>query len=175
MILFSILLMMLEMKIIPLFTANDSQQTQIWQVVDDGVMGGLSQGSFSKESNGIVHYSGRVSLENNGGFSSIRYAIEKQDLAAQTHFKLKIKGDGKEFQFRVKGKRNDYFSYMFVFKSSGEWQTISIPFSEMKPVFRGRMLAMNNYDGNSLSEVAFLIGNKKEERFDLWIESISAE
>lgn len=160
---------------ITLFDHKIEGQSQRWQVVDDGVMGGMSQGKYTKESDGAVHYSGSVSLENNGGFSSIRYAVERKELTAQTHFKLRIKGDGKEFQFRVKAKRNDYFSYMYVFKTTGEWQTISIPFNEMKPVFRGRMLAMDNYDGNAISEASFLIGNKKEERFNLYIESISAE
>ena len=43
-----------------------------WLIINDGVMGGLSRGNISmdNESNGI--FWGRVSLENNGGFSLAR-------------------------------------------------------------------------------------------------------
>ena len=43
----------------------------------------------------------------------------------------------------------------------------------MKPRFRGRYLNMDNYDGEEISEIAFLISNKTEEPFQLEIDIIS--
>ena len=42
----------------------------------------------------------------------------------------------------------------------------------MYPSFRGQKLSIPNYDGSSLAEIAFLIGNKEREDFELLIESI---
>ena len=51
-----------------------------WRVVDDGVMGGLSKGNFGVSSGGILTFRGTLSLENNGGFSSIRTEKVKMNL-----------------------------------------------------------------------------------------------
>ncbi|MGS0527822.1 CIA30 family protein [Zobellia nedashkovskayae] len=49
---------------------------------------------------------------------------------------------------------------------------MDFPLVDMYPTFRGRKLDIPNYDGNSIQEVAFLIGNKKAENFKLEIGSI---
>ncbi|MEM1443591.1 MAG: CIA30 family protein, partial [Verrucomicrobiota bacterium] len=40
-----------------------------WSIVNDGVMGGLSKGKVEISKEGIMTFSGTLSLENNGGFS----------------------------------------------------------------------------------------------------------
>ena len=42
----------------------------------------------------------------------------------------------------------------------------------MYPAFRGRKLNAENYPGKQMEMMAFLIGNKKAESFQLEIESI---
>jgi hypothetical protein len=41
--------------------------------------------------------------------------------------------------------------------------------------FRGRTLSMPNYEGTSLEEIAFLIGNKQNEDFQLMIDKIEVK
>jgi hypothetical protein len=86
---------------------------------------------------------------------------------------IKLKGDGKEYQVRVKKDRNDYYSYACNVATTGQWQTIEIPFDKMIPQFRGRQLNMPKFTGEKLEEIALLIGNKKAESFTLQIASIS--
>lgn len=43
-----------------------------WYVVDDGVMGGRSSSSLRSGESGIAVFEGVLSLENNGGFASVR-------------------------------------------------------------------------------------------------------
>jgi hypothetical protein len=62
---------------------------------------------------------------------------------------------------------------VYEFKTTGEWQEIEIPFSEMYPRFRGYRLDIPNYQGESLTEIAFLIGNKVRETFQLEIDYIN--
>jgi hypothetical protein len=143
-----------------------------WRVVDDVVMGGNSNGKFSLDKNGIGVFSGSISLKNNGGFSSLRYRFSKISIASFSKVKIRLKGDGKKYQFRIKKSKNDYHSYITVFKTSKEWQTIEINIPEMYPAFRGRRLNLQNLSSKTIEEIAFLIGNKKEEDFSLEIDKI---
>lgn len=143
-----------------------------WRVVNDGVMGGLSKGKFSINDQGHGNFEGFVSLENNGGFSSVRYRFPLKIIKKYTKVVLRIKGDGKRYQFRVKTSTRDRYSYISYFTTTGDWQTIEIPLSKMYPAFRGRKLDLPNYPGETLNEIAFLIGNKKAESFALEIDYI---
>jgi hypothetical protein len=138
-------------------------------------MGGRSDGNFKINTDGHGEYTGKVSLENNGGFSSLRHYFETLNTQNYSKFVLKIKGDGKAYQFRVKDQRVHRYSYIFKFNTSTDWQTIEIPFSEMYASFRGNRLNIPNFKGGQMEEIAFLIGNKKEQNFKLLIDSISIE
>jgi NADH dehydrogenase [ubiquinone] 1 alpha subcomplex assembly factor 1 len=155
-----------------IFDFNKESTISDWKIVDDVVMGGRSNGSFTLNNDGHGEFSGVISLDNNGGFSSVRYRFKENDVANYSTFILKIKGDGKKYQFRVKSTTNDYHSYIYVIQTDNTWQTIEILFSEMYPAFRGRDLNMVNYPGKEMEEVAFLIGNKKRESFKLEIDKI---
>lgn len=146
-----------------------------WRVIDDIVMGGRSAGSFELNSEGHGLYKGYVSLENNGGFSSISYRFPKKTVKNFTKVKLVLKGDGKKYQFRIKENASDYYSYIAVFETDGTWQEISIPLNDMYPTFRGRNLDMPNFSNDSIEQIAFLISNKKAESFQLLIDRIELE
>lgn len=83
-----------------------------------------------------------------------------------------MKGDGSKYQFRVKASSSDRHSYISEFQTSGEWETIEIELSDMYPAFRGRKLSIPNFDKNQIKELAFLIGNKKEQKFHTELKSI---
>ena len=143
-----------------------------WVVVDDVVMGGISEGQLNINEQGNAVFKGRVSTENNGGFSSVRHSFETIETLEYSKVMIRLKGDGKQYQFRVKTAKYDRHSYVYDFKTSGDWEIIEIPLSEMEPRFRGRILDMPNYPRKILEEIAFLIGNKKEESFQLEIDHI---
>jgi hypothetical protein len=155
-----------------LFDFNENTLSKNWRVVDDVVMGGISSSKISVNSNGHGEFKGHVSTQNNGGFSSVRYQLKTLDISKYKSFILKIKGDGKNYQFRVKSKLNQYHSYKFEFSTTNEWQLIEIPFSELQATFRGRLLDMPKFPNEKLEEVCFLISNKIEENFSLLIDNI---
>nr|WP_297917224.1 CIA30 family protein [uncultured Allomuricauda sp.] len=155
-----------------IFDFNTDANIQNWRVVDDGVMGGKSLGNFRLDASGHGVFEGEISLENNGGFSSVRYGFEKMAVQGHTKVRIKLKGDGKTYQFRIKENRRDYYSYIMPFQTSGDWQEIEIPLEDMYPSFRGRKLNQPNFSGAHLEEITFLIGNKKKETFKLLIDII---
>lgn len=158
-----------------LFDFNAQSELSNWIVVDDAVMGGRSTGSFSLTPEGHGLFKGRVSLENNGGFSSVRHRFAPKQVGEFTKVKLRVRGDGKAYQFRVKSSAGDSHAYVATFKTTPAWSTMEIPFNSMYPSFRGQKLKIPNYPGQVLEEIAFLIANKTAENFALEIDRIEVE
>jgi hypothetical protein len=167
-----ILTSMLFQTTMMLFDFNTQSSTANWQIVDDSVMGGRSNSSITLNKAGLGVFQGTVSLENNGGFSMAQYRFDAKKVNAFTSVCIKLKGDGKSYQFRIKTNVRDSHSYVASFNTTGKWQTIEIPFESMYPAYRGRTLNMVNYPGEEIEMIAFLIGNKKAESFELEIDSI---
>ncbi|WP_036823215.1 CIA30 family protein [Polaribacter sp. Hel1_85] len=156
-----------------IFDFKENSNISDWLVVDDVVMGGKSNGSFKINNHGYGEYSGLVSLENNGGFSSLRYRFKQLKIENFTNVVVRIKGDGNKYQFRIKDDFSNSYSYVYTFLTmNNEWQNIIIPLKEMYPAFRGRKLDMNNFSANKIHQIAFLIGNKIQQKFKLEIDII---
>ncbi len=149
-------------------TTNPNQ----WRIIDDGVMGGISSGNFKIDSDGNGVFYGTVSLENNGGFSSLRHQLRLTKIEEFSKIVIRLKGDGKEYQFRIKDRINNYFSYITTFGTTGKWEEIVIDLKTLYPSFRGRDLDLPTFSGDYIEEMVFLIGNKKNESFSLVIDKI---
>ncbi|MDA8581771.1 CIA30 family protein [Schleiferiaceae bacterium] len=157
---------------ITLFDFSAGLNLDRWAVVNDGVMGGLSKGALEITGEGHGRFSGTVSLENYGGFTSIRCAVEDIAVSEDSKIQLRIKGDGKDYQFRVKHKARDYQSYITTFSTTGAWETIEITLNDLYPSWRGQKLDMPNFDRSSINEFTFLIANKRNETFELLIDKV---
>ena len=143
-----------------------------WYTVNDDVMGGRSTCTFKLNEQGNAVFQGQVSLENNGGFSSMHYRFSPLKTRGYKFLALRVKGDGKRYQVRIKNRAGDNHSYIAYFSTSGDWQEVKVPLHDMYPSFRGRTLDMPNFSGGEIEEFALLIGNKKEETFRLIIDKI---
>ena len=150
---------------------KDSRNSD-WQIVNDGVMGGMSQGQFTIDQDGHGKFFGSVSTENNGGFSSLKHAFSAIKIEEKSSIRLRVKGDGKNYQFRIKDKLSTSHSYISSFSTNGEWQEIEISLKDFYPSYRGTRLTIPNFDKTSFEEVRFLIGNKANENFSLLLDKI---
>jgi hypothetical protein len=155
-----------------IYDFSETTSIEDWQIVNDGVMGGLSNSTISLSEDNHGKFEGHVSLENNGGFASVRLLTDVDIKPDEDYIELKVKGDGKTYQFRLKGKRSQRQSYVQEFKTSGEWQTIKLKINQFSPQFRGRPLDFPNFEFSSIEEIRFLIANKKEQDFKLLIDAI---
>ena len=160
-----------EAKIVYDFSEDSSLRN--WRVIDDGVMGGRSQGSLRINFEGHGVFNGFISLENYGGFSSIRFNTAPINVIGFDYISVRVFGDNKEYQLRIKSDYYDRHVYSQPFFAKNEWQEITIPLGKMKPQFRGRKLKMDNFNEKSIVEIGILIGNKVEEDFTLFIDNIS--
>lgn len=143
-----------------------------WRIINDAVMGGKSSSSFTKSAEGYAVFQGKVFLENNGGFCSVRYQFDMTSVEDFSGLAVTLKGDGKMYQFRIKANTRDYHSYISYINTSGDWQEIEIPLHKMYPTWRGMELDMPDFNHSQIEEIGILIGNKKAESFELYIEKI---
>lgn len=154
----------------------DSTESGRWTAVNDTVMGGRSAGA-PEIRNGVLHFSGTLSLENNGGFSSIRHATDL-DLSGRTGIRLRVLGDGRPYQLRLHTDtryRGRPVAYGATFPTdAGQWLVTDVPFDRLVPSFRGRQLDGYQFDPSRIELIGILLGDKQPGPFQLQIDRIAA-
>lgn len=148
-----------------------------WMNVDDVVMGGVSDSAVQLTSDGTAVFTGNLSLENSGGFASVRTVLAQRNYADFDGFRIRVKGDGKRYSFRARNDdRFDGVVYKFDFDTvSDEWTEVELPFLEFKPSFRGRILDdVPPLDRSNIAQIGLLISNRQAGAFRLEIEWIAA-
>ena len=155
-----------------IFRFSSETDLSQWEIQDDVVMGGRSQGALTLNEAGNAVFSGTVSLENDGGFSSVQHAFGPIDVSAYSAVVLGLKGDGKTYQLRLDATPDARYSYACDFQTSGCWQAIEIPFADLFAIRHGDRLDLPNYPGQTLAQIQILIGNGIPESFRLEIDKI---
>lgn len=154
---------------------DNQKNSAKWYTTNDDVMGGVSTSSLEILPEGSALFSGTVSTDNNGGFAMVRMPLNVKLDEKNTRIVLKIKGDGKRYQFRIKSKRYQRYWYVHSFQTSTSPEEIALPLAMFYPSFRGYRLNSSNFSSDEIREIAILIGNKKDESFSLEIEKITIE
>ena len=161
----------------PLVDFADMAEVERWQVVTDGVMGGLSLSRFDLGTSETVVFAGQLSLDNNGGFAAVRREPATYGLADYTGVVLQVKGDGRTYQFRVQtDDRFDGIAYRVLFRTDQEQgQAIPIAFKSFQPFFRGRPVPYApELRPENIRQIGFLIADKREGPFRIEIQGIEA-
>lgn len=149
-----------------------NMEARSWRSVNDGVMGGISSGGMLQNGEELV-FTGELSLENNGGFSSVRRLVE-QDLSGATRVRLEVRGDGREYQFRIRQSTGfDGVAWRAMFTSRDDWQKVEIALDQFIPVFRGRTVAQAGpVVASDIQQIGFLLADKNAGPFRLEIRHI---
>ncbi len=145
-----------------------------WRSIDDVVMGGVSRSTMAIE-DGIAVFRGVVSLENNGGFASVRSEPANHDLSAFDGLVLRVRGDGKRYGVRLRTTTSfDGPSYQAMVEPvAGIWQEITIPFRDFEPVYRGRQVPGHPaLDPSQVKTIGLLIAGGQAGPFRLELEWI---
>ena len=153
---------------------SDAQQMRDWIVVNDGVMGGLSQGKAELTEEGL-RFTGRVSLENNGGFSSFRSPYARVDLSVYDQLEIRYRSKGLPcalnlYRYSQFWRPNNKLPLAL----SEEWTTLRVNLSdiaeyrmgnkigdkmtkdELKKIIRIGFITDSKYEGNFVFEVDYL-------------------
>ena len=152
-----------------------------WQAVNDGVMGGVSEGSLRMTADQTLEFFGNLSLENRGGFTSIRTRPAKLDLSEYEAVLLRVRGDGRTYHFNLYvPNRRTAFSYRASFETEeGQWQEIRIPFQSFRATSFGREVPdAPPLDTSNIESVGVMLSDNTPGTFQLeiaWIRGIPKE
>jgi monofunctional biosynthetic peptidoglycan transglycosylase len=119
---------------------DDDADCRRWRSVDDGVMGGVSRSFLQPAAPGIARFGGEVSLENGGGFASVRTEPGAWQTAGATALVLRCLGDGRTYKFTVRSDDlDDGVQYQLRFTPArGAWEIVRLPIASFVATFRGR-------------------------------------
>lgn len=162
----------------PLFDFTGADAAKGWQTVNDGVMGGVSDGKFKITDAETMEFFGTLSLANNGGFASVRtkpknLALEKGDAVV-----AKVRGDGREYMLNLyPNKQRVAYSYRATVQTKkDEWIEVKIPLDKFEATSFGNVVknagAINPAE---ISALGFMLGDKKAGPFKMAVEWIKVE
>jgi NADH dehydrogenase [ubiquinone] 1 alpha subcomplex assembly factor 1 len=154
----------------------DTGEKGRWETVNDVVMGGLSEGRMAV-ADGAAIFTGVVSLENFGGFASVRSLPREFDLRGYDGLIVMVRGDGRRYRLRLKTDDDfEGFAYQATFFTvPGEWTEPCLSFDEFFPVFRGSLVdGAPALDPAGIRRVGFMIADRQEGPFRLEIRKVRA-
>ncbi len=160
-----------------LFDFQATTNSPTWQVVNDDVMGGVSTSQFQRLTNIGAVFSGVVSMENNGGFASVRSSPVRENLNGTDAFVFRVRGDGRRYKFTVRtGSGFNAPNYQAeLMTKRGEWEELRLALKDFVPMFRGRVLIdVPPLNLAKVTSLGFLISDKQEGSFKLEVAWIKA-
>jgi monofunctional biosynthetic peptidoglycan transglycosylase len=158
------------------FTVADAAKE--WQAVNDGVMGGISEGTFRITDKRTMEFFGNLSLENNGGFASVRTKARKLGLEKGDTLVAKVRGDGRQYMLNLYlNKPLIAFSYRATIQTSkDEWIEVKIPLTKFEATSFGRVVKdAGSVKAEEVNSLGFMLSDKKAGPFRLEVESVRVE
>jgi NADH dehydrogenase [ubiquinone] 1 alpha subcomplex assembly factor 1 len=170
--LFSVMLSAEQIK--PLLPDAESGRFGEWFSVNDGVMGGVSEGGFLITEENTLRFAGILSLENNGGFASIRTRLATDLPASLMGLRLSVRGDGRSYYLDLRNRRQ---SSATSFRAplptrGGEFEEIIVPLSSFEYTRFGRRLNGPPLMPAEIGSIGFTLADSKEGPFRMEIRSI---
>jgi len=154
---------------------NDSDN---WVIINDAVMGGLSTSQVIEDSTSYI-FSGDVSLDNNGGFASLRSPRDIYNLEAFTVMTIRYKSTDRDFAVVLESHNQYYMPYhKQICKSNTDgWSTSEFLLTEFKEYRLGEETG-NVIKSKSLREIrrfGIVINDKAAGPFRIEVDYISFE
>ena len=136
---------------------NPQTMRDCW-IVNDGVMGGVSQSALRPDAQGMF-FEGQVSLENNGGFASMRSSA--QFPPGTQVLELLAKGDGKQYKLVLRTAIAPRVTYAADFIAEPTWQTYRFQLNQFKATFRGQDVHAPTLSFFDVTEFGILISKSE--------------
>ena len=159
-----------------LFDFADAASATGWATQNDTVMGGVSQSTSTWE-NGQLVFQGTLSLENNGGFTSLVSPIDNelgQRSAGASAIVIDALGDGKTYVLQLRGADQTRFIQRFA-TVAGTQQKYVLPIDKfeavtsfLEPVANAAPIELAN-----IRQLALYLLDKQAGDFELAVTSIS--
>ena len=163
-------------KLLTDFSGPDAAES--WVSVNDDVMGGISEGGLRVSGDNTLVFFGKLSLENRGGFASIRSRPVELSLSGYDTIAVRVKGDGRTYylNLRTSSTGQSAASYRAAMQTeAGAWQEVRLPLSDFKYTAFGRRIGSRSPEAAKVRSVGFTLADKQEGPFRLEVDWIKAE
>jgi NADH dehydrogenase [ubiquinone] 1 alpha subcomplex assembly factor 1 len=154
---------------------DDAAEIDWFAPIDDAVMGGASSSRLVQAAPGIAAFTGTVSLENNGGFASVRSRPREWGMAGAVALVLRLRGDGKVYRLNV---RTPNTPSAFRFEApldlpAGAWHEVEVPFAALRAKAFGRPVPLvGPPDPARVRQIGFMISDRQAGPFRLEIDRV---
>ncbi len=155
-----------RMLLVDEFSREDGRSSlgTSWRFVSDGVMGGVSRGRLSRErldGRSCLRLTGRVSLENNGGFLQAALPLDPDgslDASGYRGIRLFVRGTGDDYfiHLRTEDTGLPWQHYRASFPTTSEWREVDVPFADFRPESLRRSL-----DASRLQRIGIVAARKE--------------
>jgi monofunctional biosynthetic peptidoglycan transglycosylase len=146
-----------------------------WLVVNDGVMGGRSQGDAQLTENSML-FKGTVSLDNNGGFSSLRSQFSDKQLAKYEQVEIRYRSEGISLAMTLSVSRRWYVpNYKTSLSGTqGKWKTVILPLKDFRKHYIGKPMreTLTQEAQKEVMRLGFITDEKKYGPFEFEIDYI---
>jgi NADH dehydrogenase [ubiquinone] 1 alpha subcomplex assembly factor 1 len=150
--------------------ANSNTMRDCW-ILNDGVMGGVSQSSLRQDDHGM-YFEGLVSLENNGGFASMRSSVHFPQ--GSHELELLAKGDGKRYKLVLRTDLEPPVTYVSDFIAEPTWQTYRFNLGQFKSTVRGQAVNARRLSFSDVIEFGILISNNQTGIFAIQLKTLES-
>lgn len=155
---------------------NSAEKNQEWVLLSDNIMGGLTKSKIEYTNNSVL-LSGNISLDNYGGFSSIKTKYESVDLSEYNGIKIKFKSTNQKFAFTLEDNQNwtqPNFKREFSPKKDDTWEELIIYFKDFQEIKIGELTGnmMKSKSLKNIVRMGIMTYEKKEGPFSLEVDYI---
>ncbi|GAB5518905.1 MAG: CIA30 family protein [Rhodothermales bacterium] len=166
------IMMMTDQRVIDF---GQDKAGQDWRIVNDGVMGGLSQGN-AVLADDALYFAGRVSLENNGGFSSVRSPNGMVDLEGAEEVTIRYKTNSYQAAFTMSVSDRFWIpNYRIPLEATmGEWTVINVALRDVQQYRIGEPTGerLRPEAQARIQRIGFITDEKRAGPFELTVDYI---
>lgn len=143
-----------------------------WRIVNDGVMWGKSLWAWDVQNDTLV-FSGTI-VTRWGGFSSLRWGLDVGVLSEYNSVQLRAKSDWREYRVTFRDNQSGNISHRAIipFQTPGEFEEITINFTNLEPTYFGRIVQANPFEKESAREIGVILSDWVDWEFNLEIDEV---
>ena len=147
---------------------------QPWVIVNDGVMGGRSQGAVTSENN-QMQFTGNI-VTDGGGFSSVRRLLDG-GLEESDRLRMRLRTDERRYEVLLTDIDSQAYrvTYYAPLQTEGDgWQVVDVSFDDLEARIFGRRVDAPPFKPQNVTTVGIILADGADGEFSLELDWISA-
>lgn len=149
-------------------------EDQPWVIVNDGVMGGRSQGAVTTETN-QMQFTGNI-VTDGGGFSSVRRLLD-DGLDESDRLQMRLRADERRYEILLTDIDSQAYrvTYYAPLETEGDgWQVIDVSFDDLEARIFGRRVDAPPFQPQNVTTIGIILADGADGEFSLELDWISA-